>query len=65
MKIKDGCRQPYLLTDQNHFRMETSRPLVELLRKVFKNSDNGLGDVITRKCLRKDGRMDARWPTVR
>ena len=34
VKIKDGCRQPYLWTDRNHFRACTTRPLGERLGQV-------------------------------
>ena len=39
VKIKDGCRQPYLLTDRNHFRVNTIRPLGKHLRKFSKKSE--------------------------
>ena len=38
VKIKDGCLWPYLATDRNHFRADTTRLLAEHLRKVFKKS---------------------------
>ena len=39
VKLKDGCQQPYLSMDRNHFRMCTTRPLGEHLRQVLKKSD--------------------------
>ena len=39
VKIKDGCRWPYLLMDRNHFQADTTRPLEEYLRLVSKKSD--------------------------
>ena len=39
VKIKDGCRWPYLLIDPNHFRADKTRPLGEHLRQVLKKSD--------------------------
>ena len=49
VKIKDGCRRPYLLMEMNHFRADTTRPLVEHLSQDFKNLIGGLGeDMITR-----------------
>ena len=39
VKIKDGCRRPYLSTDQNHFWACTTRPLGEHLRNISKKSD--------------------------
>ena len=43
VKIKGGCRWPYLSTDRNHLRADTTRPLVEHLRQVLKNPISGLG----------------------
>ena len=61
VKIKDGCRRPYLSTDQNHIRADTTRLLGEHLRQVSKNPTSGLGGhAITRKSLRTDGRT-YRW----
>ena len=39
VKIKDGCRQPYLLMDLCHFQVCTTRPLGEYLGQVLKKSD--------------------------
>ena len=39
VKIKDGSRPPYLSMDRNHFRMDTTRPLVEHLRQISKKPD--------------------------
>ena len=36
---QDGCQQPYLSMDRNHFWADTTRPLMEHLRKVSKKSD--------------------------
>ena len=36
VKIKDGCRRPYLSTDWNQFREDTTRQLVKHLRQVYK-----------------------------
>ena len=41
MKIKDGCQWPYLSTDRNQFRPNTTRPLGEHLGQVLKTSDQG------------------------
>ena len=49
VKIKDGCRWPYLSTDWNHFRACTTKPLGEHLGQVLKNLTSGLwGDAIMR-----------------
>ena len=42
VKIKVGRRRPYLLTDWNHFRVCTTRPLGEQLGQVSKKSDQWL-----------------------
>ena len=39
VKIKDGCRRPYLSMDRNHFRACTTILLGEHLRQVSKKSD--------------------------
>ena len=39
VKIKDGCRRPYLLTDRNHFWACITIPLGEHLGRVSKKSD--------------------------
>ena len=39
VKIKDGCGRPYLSTDWNHFRADTTRLLGEHLRQVSEKSD--------------------------
>ena len=40
VKLKDGCRRPYLSTDQKkHFLVDTTKPLGEHLRQVSKKSD--------------------------
>ena len=36
---KDGDRRPYLSSDPNQFRVDTTRPLVEHLRQVSRKSD--------------------------
>ena len=55
VQIKDGCRQPYLSTDQNHFRADTTRPLGKHLKQVLKKITSGFGgEAITRKSLRTD-----------
>ena len=56
VKIKDGCRRPYLSTDRSHFRADITRPLGEHFRQVSKqNPTSGLGgDAITRKPLQTD-----------
>ena len=49
VKIKDGCRQPYLSTDRNHFQACTTRSLGEHLGKFLKNLTSGIcEDAITR-----------------
>ena len=50
VRIKDGCRRPYLSTDRNHFRADINRPLVEHLRQDSKQSNNptsGFGEDVT------------------
>ena len=37
VKIKDGCRWPYLLMDWNHFMVCTTRPLGKPLDQVKSN----------------------------
>ena len=39
MKIKDDCRRLYLSTDQNHFQVDTTRPLLKPLRQVLNKFD--------------------------
>ena len=39
VKIKDGCRRPYVSTDRNHFRACTTTPLGKHHRQVSKKSD--------------------------
>ena len=36
VKIKDGCRRPYLSIDRPIFRADTTRPLAEHLKTSFK-----------------------------
>ena len=51
------------MTDQNHFRADTTRLQGEHLRQVSKNTTSGRGeDAITRKKF-TDGRMDGGWYT--
>ena len=52
VKIKAGCQWPYLSTDRNHFRADTTRPPGEHLRQVSRKSDQWYA--ITRKQLRTD-----------
>ena len=57
VKIKDGCRRPYLSMDQNHFRANTIRSLREHLRQVSKYPTSGLaGDAITEISFGRDER---------
>ena len=63
VKIKDGRRRPYLSTDRNHIRVDTTRPLGEQVGHVSKKCDQWS----RRRCDNEkkftdvwtDGRMDA------
>ena len=52
VKIKDGCQWPHLSTDWNHYRADTTRPLVEHIRQVSKNPTSGLGGDAMTKLLK-------------
>ena len=59
MIIQDGCRPPYLSTDRNHFKVDTTRPLWTSQSSFEKSPTGGLrGDEITRKKKFTDERRD-------
>ena len=78
VKIKAGCRWPYLPTDRNHFLTDTTRPLGEHLRQVLKKKkkkEKKIRPVVLEEMREREnvnghmdgrmGRMDARWSTMR
>ena len=62
VKVKDACRWPYLSTDRNHLRADTTRPLGEHFRQVSKkivprrrcDNEKKFTDGRTKKSLRTD-----------
>ena len=58
VKIKIGGWLPHLSTDRIHFRADTTKPLGEHLRQVFKNSDQWA----RRRCDNEKKFTDGRTP---
>ena len=53
VKIKDGRRRPYLCTDRNRFRVDTTTPLREHLRQEYEQWPQGRCDNVIVTMLSK------------